>query len=576
MRPWFSVSALAVAAPRANVAGVVRLTCGPEGLEIELLRVTGAALGFAPGGVADAVAFRVPYTAVRGLAREGRVLYLAVDPAAVTPYNRFALARFAEDEDEALGRALSARARARWASYLLPAPLGALAAAAVPEGLAGGVLGRASVGALAALMVLAGLRQLAAWITWGGPFSDRLRDRFEAELTERLALLPTSRAVTPEPLVARLPVRRASPRAAAPAPPTAPDPGYAPRPAAPAAAPLEPTGAAGRPLFAVLAASVGIVALVGFLRRYAGSEGPPPPAAPPLVSGLAAAARALRLDVRAPPAPERCLCARADSPLWKDGVPVLGILTFEGDDGALTDPLPREDKARFPAYDFDLAVVNNAARALRDVRVTLTFARRSSAGRRVGAVDRGLFWGNVLSPGHAVKWHVSAPGSEVRVDAGVTGTLAQAHLDPGPADAFFALTSSRFRAVRLHGAAMLAYLRDPRAADVARALAVQGAGDAAFLGRIRRAAAPVIACDLRREGEHLEACVFNGASQPKGGLALREVPASPASPPSPGAGDPRSVPLDAIVPVHDGLRLALTIPVDFAAELAVVDPATTE
>jgi hypothetical protein len=210
---------------------------------------------------------------------------------------------------------------------------------------------------------------------------------------------------------------------------------------------------------------------------------------------------------------------------------------------------------------------------MRDIRVTLTFARRTSAGRRVGAVDRGLFWGNVLSPGHAVKWHVDAPGGEVRVDASVTGTLAQAHLDPGPADAFFALTASRFRAVRLHGAQMLAYLRDPRAADAARALAVQGAGDAARLGRIRRAAAPVIACDVRREGVRLEACVFNGASQARGGLSLREVPA--ASGPSAGR-EPRSLAIPGTVPVHDGLRVTLPIPADLADELAVVDPSTTE
>ena len=569
MRPWFSVSALAIAAPRANVAGVVRLTCGPEGLEIELVRVTGAALGFAPAGVAEPVAFRVPYTAVRGLVREGRLLYLAVDPAVVTPYNRFALARFAEDQDEVLARASQARVRARWASYLLPAPLGAVAAALVPEDLAGGVVGRAAVGVLAALMVLGLLRELVAWSTWGGPFSDRLRDRFEVELAERLALTPAPPAVAgalvPVPAHAlRLPVRRAAPRA----PAIVLEAAYAPRPASLPEPPPEHAARLGRPLFAALAAALGIVLVLGFLRRYAGAERTPPPAVEPLVAGLGAAVRTVRLDVRAPPEPERCLCGRADSPLWKDGIPVLGILTFQGDEGELGEPAPAPDKAGFPKYDFDLAAVNNGARALRDVRVTLTFARRTSAGRRVGAVDRGLFWGNVLSPGHAVKWHVSAPGGEMRVDASVTGTLAQAHVEVGPADGFFALLSSRFRAVRLHGAAMLAYLRDPRAADAARVLAVQSASDAVILGRIRRAAAPVFACDVRHDGERLEACVFNGGSQPRSGLLLREVLA--------GAGEPRVVSIAGTLPVHDGLRVRATLPADFAAELSVVDPSSPE
>ena len=80
MRPSFTVGALAVAARRANAVGAVRATLLPGGLEIELMRVSGFSQGFAPGGVAEPVAFRVPYTAVRGLVREGRVLYLSFDP----------------------------------------------------------------------------------------------------------------------------------------------------------------------------------------------------------------------------------------------------------------------------------------------------------------------------------------------------------------------------------------------------------------------------------------------------------------------------------------------------------------
>src|SRR4051812_19513958 len=105
----------------------------PGEIEIELVQVAGFSLGFAPGGVAEPVSFRVPFTAVRGLLREGRVLFLTFDPAVVTPYNRFALAGFADDPAASLARAFQARDRARWASFLLPPPLGLLAAALVPE-----------------------------------------------------------------------------------------------------------------------------------------------------------------------------------------------------------------------------------------------------------------------------------------------------------------------------------------------------------------------------------------------------------------------------------------------------------
>jgi hypothetical protein len=181
------VGALAVAAPRANAVGAVRLACTAEGLAIELVGIAPFSLGFAPGGVADPVRLAVPYTAVRGLVREGRLLRLALDPAVVTPYNRFALARFTRDPDEALGLArwTSARIRARWAASVLPWPLGALAAVVAPEDLAGGALGRASVGLVAALALRLVLRELVAWVAWGGPASDRLRDTFEATLAER-------------------------------------------------------------------------------------------------------------------------------------------------------------------------------------------------------------------------------------------------------------------------------------------------------------------------------------------------------------------------------------------------------
>jgi hypothetical protein len=572
------VGALTLAGRRANAVGAVRVTLMPGELEIELLRVTGFAQGFAPGGVAEPVTFRVPYTAVRGLVREGRVLYLAFDPAVVTPYNRFALAGFTDDAG-ARAQAWKARARARWASRLLPAPGGALAAALVPEDLVAGVLGRASLGVLVALVLFAALRELAAWRTWGGPRSDRLRDLFEAELAERLALVP---AVTPAApgasfvLPAHALARRQAARVAAAVEPPAPIVPRAPVSMGPQAAPnpgpasralppsASPAARLAWPMAAAIAAAVGIVGVMVFLQRFAAPR-PPPPAVDRLLAGLGAAARGGRLDVRAPPEPERCVCTRADSPLWKDGVPTLALLTFHGDDEASRPLTPTLDHGGHPGYDFDLAVVNDGARPLREIRVTLTFARRDRAGRRVGAVDRGLFWAGVLAPGAAVKWRVSAPGSEMRVDASVTGTLAAAHLDPAPADAFFRLLSSRFRAVRVHGAAMLAYLRDPRADAVVRAMEAQGSSDEALLSQIRRAAAPVFACDVRRAEGRLDACLFNASSRPRAGLALREVAAAP-----------RAFPIEAAIPVHEGRAVAVAVPDDLGDEIAVSDPSTGE
>jgi hypothetical protein len=552
------VGALALAGRRANAVGAVRLTLMPGEMEIELVQVAGFSFGFAPGGVAEPVSFRVPFTAVRGLLREGRILTLTFDPAVVTPYNRFALAGFAEDPAASLARAFQARDRARWASFLLPAPLGLLAAALVPEALVGGVLGRASIAVLASLVLFAVLRELWAWRAWGGPESERLGDRFEAELGERLALVDTPVAARPLPpaLALRLPARRrARPTPLVPVLTRA-------RPAE-SARPAERgrTSESARlafPLAAAVAAAAGIVGVMAFLQRYAAPR-PPPPAVDRLATGLGAAARAIRPLYREPPTPERCTCARADSPLWKSGIPALSVLTFHGDDEAPVELVPTFDGKGFPGFDFDLAVVNDGARPLHDVRLTLTFARRSASGQRVGAVDRGLFWSGVLAPGAAVKWKVKAPGSEMRVDASVTGTLDKARLDPAPADAFFHLTSSRFRAVRVHGALMLAYLRDPRAESAARALSATSAADELLIGRIRRAAAPVFACDVRRAEGKLEACVLNGSSQPRSGLAVREVLAA--------GKEARAVPIPLTIPVHEGRRVHLEVPADLGEDL---------
>jgi hypothetical protein len=574
--PSFTVGALALAGPRANAVGAVRIDLAPDALELSLTRVAAFAQGFAPASIATPTRIRVPYTAVRGLVQQGGLLYLSFDPAVVTPYNRFALAGFTDDPTEALAAAFRTRLRARWASFALPFPVGALAAALVPEALARGALGRASVGAIVSLGVFAALRELVAWSTWGGPISDRLRDRFEAELSRQLALVATP-VVRPPPLVlrARLPLRRRAPPLPAGAPgarsPHAPSPSVAasaapPAPEAPAAR-EGPPRIAPWPLAAALLAACLVVGVMGFVGRFADGR-PAPPAIERAQRGLAAAAR----NVHAAPPPdaveaERCVCTRADSPLWKDGVPRLAVLTFHGEDEASA-PLVASAESGKPRFDFDLAVVNDGVRPLRDVRITLTFARRTAAGRRVGAVDRGLFWEGALAPGAAVKWRVTAPGTEVTTDVSETGTLETAPVVPAPADAFQRLLGSKFRAVRVHAATMLAYLRDPRADAAARTLQATGPAEATTVARIARAAAPLFACDVRREEGAVSACLFNASTKARDGLALREV--------REGAAAAAAVPIDVRLPVHEGRRVGVTLPDDGGGEIEIVDAAERE
>jgi hypothetical protein len=255
----------------------------------------------------------------------------------------------------------------------------------------------------------------------------------------------------------------------------------------------------------------------------------------------------------------------ADSPLWKNGMPRLAVLTFHGEDELAGPLVPHVDREGASKYEFDIAVVNDGARPVKNPTLTVTFARRSAKGRRVGATDRGLFWEGDLAPGAAIKWRVKAPGTEMRIDASVTGTLEEAGMAPAPPDAFqHLLGSSHFRAVRAHAALMLAYLRDPRAEAAARD--VQGAGDPSFTPALLRASAPVFACEVRRASGRFDACVFNATSSIAKGLVLREVTqGSPA----------RSFPVETEVPVHEGRRISAPIPDDIG-ELDVTEGATSE
>jgi hypothetical protein len=537
----FAVTALAIAAERANAVGVVRLTCLPEGLEIELVRAAGFSEGFAPSSVAQHVSFTVPYTAVRGLVRHGRTLALALDPAVATPHNRFALVRFTDDPAEALAQTYRARLIARWVSYLLPAPLGLAAVLAAPSGLVSGALGTASLGVLAALLAWVALRGLVRWLTWGGPVSDQYRDAFETELSRRLGLLPAKPIVTP-PWDA-LPSGAVDPLAA-------------------------PSGRRLAVIGIIVAASAGLVGVMAFLKRFAGEKRSEEdrPLAAAVATGAGTSARALA-DIKVP-APgsdrPRCFCERADSPLWKDGVPLLSVLLSQSPDdgsGAVTPAIRRG--GRRPRYDFDLAVVNNAAAPVRDVRVVLTFARRDERGERAGVTDRGLFWGSVLAPGRAVKWRVRAPGTEMKIEPEIVGTLEKSGSAPAPPDAYFELMSSRYRVVRIHAAMMLAYLRDPRAREAVRSLSTASPVEAPTLARIERAAAPVIACDIKAQGGTLEACVFNAESKPAEGLTLREV-----SDGGDDSGAPlRSFPIEGAIPVHEGARVSFPLEGDAPLEL---------
>ncbi|EYF06991.1 hypothetical protein [Chondromyces apiculatus] len=568
-------TALAIAEARANAVGAVRFTCGEQRLHIDLLLVAWhGASGFAPGAVVESLGVEVPYPAIRALFRRGRALCLALDPEACAPYNRFTLTRFTEAPVDTLARAYQARQRAHVASLAAPLPLGVVTALAAPADLVSGPLGVASLAAVVAAVAWFALRVLVRALTWGGPNSDRRRDALEAELSRRMGFFAAPPVGVHPRTVAGPPPSPPpfTPGTSNVRPPPLPPP-FAPGASnlPPAPPPPPPPGVADEGIFArpralvpVAIVAVFVVATLAFVQRFATPRAPTPLATIDRV-GPTALARARRwsdLDPAAlapiEPSLPRCLCERADSLLWRDGVPHLSLFFGSGPDDTSGAVAPDEDGE----YAFDLAVVNNGAEPLRDVRVLLTFARRDAGNRRTGITERGLFYEGLLRPARAVKWHVEAPGTEIKVEPGVVGPLPG---EAAPPEAYVELTRARSRAVRIHAAKMLAYHRDPRAPD---ALGELGGGSNAqeeeTLDRIRRAAAPVIPCGATQRGDRLGVCVFNASAMSYTGAVLREVREG-------GDAGVREWKIDATLPVHEGLKLDLPLEGELPPDM-VVEP----
>lgn len=312
--------------------------------------------------------------------------------------------------------------------------------------------------------------------------------------------------------------------------------------------------------------ALGAVSAFAFVRRYGTTTAAPAPE----IDDTVTAARG-EIPPKPPPPPppppeERCFCGRADSPLWRDGVPVLSVMTTTGPDGTLAPPQPKLDEHDNPVFQYDLAVVNNGAATLRETRIVLTYARRDAEDRRIAVTDRGLYWGKPLAPGRAVKWVTEGPGTEVRIDKSEPGTLEERGIEPAPADAFFALTRARHRVVRMHAAMMLAYLHDPRAEEALASIGAPQAVEAWTVRRIRAAAKPFIPCDIQAVDGRITACVFNSSTKPGTGLSLREIQDDEAKP-------GRAWPVQVEVPIHDGVRLAWPIEGDPPGDLVVhVEP----
>lgn len=463
-------AALAVAHRAANAVGPVSLGLEPTGLRLQFAGVRPHLRGFALGGEAQHVTLEVPYSALRGIVREGRVLLVSFDPRVLYPYNRFALVRFQRELPvKSRGTAFVA-ALVSFASWCVPL-LGALLVGAAVRW-AGENLLLQAVGAVASFVALAAVvRTLGQRVLWGGAASDRLRDELHAALSDRLGLgAGTVRVVEVADKTDGLEDALA----------TVSRPRW-----------LVPTL-----VFAVL----GVLVTGAVVRRFGIAEFVRLPVADAR-TGIAAPATLLVEASRVALAPKHpeCRCERADSTLWVDAPSKVALLVtpIRGDFDALwlrpevvysIKPGPRG------RVELDLALVNGSASPLRDVSVVLTFWRSEGSERR-NIQERGLAWARELPPGGSVKWRVRAQGDSMRITSYLPGGLEQGGF--GPADAFAKLERANVTAVRLHGAMMLAYLGDARAEGAVRGLGRLSPLEERARAELASTFSPWLACDVR-------------------------------------------------------------------------------
>jgi hypothetical protein len=231
---------------------------------------------------------------------------------------------------------------------------------------------------------------------------------------------------------------------------------------------------------------------------------PPPPVAPPPVAG------ALR-------AVGPCTCPRADSPLWREQLPQLTPLVLA------TRRFPHKNHEDI---ELELAVVNNGERPLGNISVLVEYfeADQGNVTRLTSVESRTVFFEGPLMPGKAIKWHVEERGTTFKIHPPTSnGLIVDETIGPlgegaASATSFAELLTANNRAVRLHGAMMLAYLGDKRArpgvVDLGEALRDS---EGAYLRRILEATSDQIACQItlgKTNPAALRACIYNQAAAP--------------------------------------------------------------
>lgn len=510
-RRSMKVRATALADSESNAIGSVELECTPAGLSIGLYGVGAYQPDYAPGALTHGTRFCVPYPDIeRAVVAEDQLILAIRTPG--FPYQRLTLSRWTSGPGvpllELRRRRLLLHFGALSLAVIATIAASVLAPAAETASFAWGALG---YGALAALAVLGLGYSLDARLFLRAPSEQATQEGFVLDLARFVPALGPGAKNPPRPRKLELPQLS----------------GWMPR----------TTAAIGIGLAAtVLTALVSGQRLLSREDTRAASRAvrqelpvdaagraappPPPPVAdagtPPLDASSNTSAPT---DTSSPSQDEvkverRCICDRADSPLWTQPIPKLSALLLE------RRVVPRKSYLRLRV---EIAVVNNSDTPMSDITLHVQFSEPDSRGKPRHTRERPLYFEGPLRPGQAIKWSAEARGTEFELATPDFGTLGPDGQGSAPAGAFAELLHANHRPVRLHGARMLSYLGDPRGRTGALELKdAMRAAEGPYIRRILAATADLRVCDVSLSGDGtVGACVYNSSDEAEENVGVK-------------------------------------------------------
>jgi hypothetical protein len=518
------VRAIAASAGESNAIGTLELECTPAGLVLVYIGVGAFSEGYAPAAVTTGTCVTVPWSGVQEARAQGDQVVLVLDPR-VTPHNRLTLVNFCTGNETDHRQLYRQRMMVRVAAVAAALVLLLAGMVALPR------LGpRWTVGLT---LLIAGLAATAVlflgfaadhWLKSGGADADRAREGFVTSLGYYL------------PTLQRWPVAPTGPAKPWRLPPFD---SLLPR----------TTGAVA---ITLAAGALGAVLMARWLMlerpraresiAAAATRAAPPP--PVLDSAPSASAAASAPPQAAPPAPaassfpessalapgqalvraEPCTCARADSVLWREPIPVLSTLLIDS---------KLERKAKKSKLHLEIAAINNGDQPLEDLTLRVEFYEQDPppSSKLYSVANRPLYFEGPLGPGKAIKWSVEAEGTHFKVHTPAAGPRQEPLTDSigaqgehaAPTNLIADLLNANHRPVRLHGAMLLAFLGDPRALTAAqelrRALREE---EATYLRRLFEALGEVRACELSVAATgQVSLCVYNTSRKSKSGLGVQ-------------------------------------------------------